>query len=445
MNKKLLKINLCLIILFIFIACTLQVFAAGSFSVSKSSTTITEGKTDSFTINGSSATGRVDITSSNASVATVSTSSQWLENNSATVTITAKKAGTATITISGTVADSNGEEATVTKTISVTVKAKATNTGGSSNSSSSSSSSSSKPSNTTTTAPKFTSVNQTMYTTGEVNVRASYSTSSAVIKTVEKGTKVTRTGIGDNGWSKVTYNGQTAYISSSLLTSTKPVVEENKVEKPKETNTTKNEETNNEIDNKTTNEENTEKTDTENNTEIENNTTTVDKNEKLQLSKLEIAGVNFSEGFNPEIYSYTLQLNFLVDNLTITAEANKEDAQVEIIGNENFVEGENNITILLNSADGKETVTYQITVVIPAEVATAPQNDIQFYLICGAIIIAAIVFIVVITLIYKKKSKNNDINDFSENKNVDVKENIENLNENIKPKKEKVKGGKHSN
>ena len=71
MNKKILKINLCLIMLFIFISCTAQVFAAGRFSLSKSSSSITEGKTDSFTINGSNATGRVDITSSNTSVATV--------------------------------------------------------------------------------------------------------------------------------------------------------------------------------------------------------------------------------------------------------------------------------------------------------------------------------------------------------------------------------------
>ncbi len=77
--------------LFIFISCTAQVFAAGSFSLSKSSSSITEGKKDSFTINGSNTTGRVDITSSNTSVATVSSSSQWLENNSTTVTITAKK------------------------------------------------------------------------------------------------------------------------------------------------------------------------------------------------------------------------------------------------------------------------------------------------------------------------------------------------------------------
>ncbi len=429
MNKKILKINLCLIMLFIFISCTAQVFAAGSFSLSKSSSSITEGKKDSFTINGSNATGRVDITSSNTSVATVSSSSQWLENNSTTVTITAKKAGTAKITVSGTIADKDGNEATVTKTISVTVKAKST----SSSTNNKSNSNSTSNSGSTKREPKFTSVNQTMYTTGEVNIRKSYSTSSAIIKTVEKGTKITRVGIGDNGWSKITYNGQTAYISSSLLTKTKPAEDKPKTEEPK-SNTT-NQTTNNE----TINNENTNNTTEPVNNEVDNSNTD-NTNAVLGLSKLEIAGVNFSEGFDPSIHSYTLKLNFFVKDLNITAEANKTDAKVEIIGNENFEAGENNVTILVSSADNKETATYQIKVTIPSEVASSPQNNIQFYLMCGTIILAAIVVIGIIISIYKKKNKTE----------VDYKEpktdnDMIDPYTDIKPKKEKVKSGKHSN
>jgi len=430
MNKKILKINLCLIMLFIFISCTAQVFAAGSFSLSKSSSSITEGKTDSFTINGSNATGRVDITSSNTSVATVSSSSQWLENNSTTVTITAKKAGTAKITVSGTIADKDGNEATVTKTISVTVKAKSTSssTNNNSNSNSTSNSGSIKK------EPKFTSVNQTMYTTGEVNIRKSYSTSSAIIKTVEKGTKITRVGIGDNGWSKITYNGQTAYISSSLLTKTKPAEDKPKTEEPK-SNTATNQTTNNE----TINNENTNNTTEPVNNEVDNSNTD-NTNAVLGLSKLEIAGVNFSEGFDPSIHSYTLKLNFFVKDLNITAEANKTDAKVEIIGNENFEAGENNVTILVSSADNKETATYQIKVTIPSEVASSPQNNIQFYLMCGTIILAAIVVIGIIISIYKKKNKSEV--DYKEPK---IDNDMIDPYTDIKPKKEKVKSGKHSN
>lgn len=437
MNKKILKINLCLIMLFIFISCTAQVFAAGSFSLSKSSSSITEGKTDSFTINGSNATGRVDITSSNTSVATVSSSSQWLENSSATVTITAKKAGTAKITVSGTIADKDGNEATVTKTISVTVKAKSTSSSGSGNNSGSTT----KPTTPTTSAPKFTSVNETVYATDDgINVRKSYSTSSATLGSLKKGESLKRTGVATKKtsdgvtWSKVTYNGQTAYVSSAYLTKTKPAEDKPKTEEPK-SNTTTNQTTNNE----TTNNENTNNATEPVNNEVDNSNTD-NTNAVLGLSKLEIAGVNFSEGFDPSIHSYTLKLNFFVKDLNITAEANKTDAKVEIIGNENFEEGENNVTILVSSADNKETATYQIKVTIPSEVASSPQNNIQFYLMCGTIILAAIVVIGIIVSIYKKKNKSGV--DYKDSKTDD---DMLDPYTDIKPKKEKAKSGKHSN
>lgn len=75
---------------------------------------------------------------------------------------------------------------------------------------------------TTPNEPTFTDVNQTVYTTDKVNLRKSYSTSSAKITTVDKGTKLTRTGVGSNNWSRINYNGQTVYISSQYLTTDVP-------------------------------------------------------------------------------------------------------------------------------------------------------------------------------------------------------------------------------
>lgn len=132
-------------------------------------------------------------------------------------------------------------------------------------------------------------------------------------------------------------------------------------------------------------------------------------------------------------------MNFFVKDLNITAEANKADAKVEIIGNENFEEGENNVTILVSSADNKETATYQIKVTIPSEVASSPQNNIQFYLMCGTIILAAIVVIVIVISIYKKKNNKNN----SDEEEYDSKQ--EDSLDYVKPKKEKIKSGKHSN
>ena len=39
-----------------------------------------------------------------------------------------------------------------------------------------------------------------------------------MVVTIKKGEWVTRTGIGDNGWSRVEYNGQTLYAITSYLT-----------------------------------------------------------------------------------------------------------------------------------------------------------------------------------------------------------------------------------
>ena len=112
------------------------------------------------------------------------------------------------------------------KTDTVTVKAKQNNntTGGGSTGGNAGG-------NTTPTEPKFTSVNETVYATTEVNVRKSWSTSSGIIGSLGAGKSVTRIGKGDNGWSKVSFNGSTGYIYSEYLTTTQPKAEE---QKPKE-------------------------------------------------------------------------------------------------------------------------------------------------------------------------------------------------------------------
>lgn len=101
-------------------------------------------------------------------------------------------------------------------TATATITVKAPSSSSAENSGSSSSGSSSSGSN-QTSKPSFSSVNQTVYATSSVNVRASYTTSSRKIGSLSAGDSITRTGIGSNGWSRVTYNGQTAYINTEYL------------------------------------------------------------------------------------------------------------------------------------------------------------------------------------------------------------------------------------
>lgn len=63
-------------------------------------------------------------------------------------------------------------------------------------------------------------VDEVMTASTKVNVRLGPGSSFVAIGTLQKGDLIHRVGIGDNGWSKVVYNGQDAYVSSKYLTET---------------------------------------------------------------------------------------------------------------------------------------------------------------------------------------------------------------------------------
>lgn len=426
------------IFLIIFAIAVLSIFSqvkAATATISANKTTATVGDSVQVTVKINAATWNIKVSGS-ASDSIVGVDFDAKNKvTTQTYSIDTSKAGTYTVSISGDISDESAGEndpaIKVSDSVSITVKAKSTS-GSNSGSGNNSGGSTTKPSKPT---EKYTDVNEKVYSkTDGLNVRKS--ANGTIIGSLSKGDEVTRTGIGNQGWSKIKLsNGTTAYVSSSYLTKTKPAEDKPKTEEPKE-NTTSNEEVNN-----TTSEENNEATNNEvdNNNTVENTTTT---DGSLGLSSLEIAGVNFSDGFDPNKHSYGLKLNFYVKSLDITTKANKEGAKIEIIGNHDFVEGENNVTILLTSADGSETATYQIKVTVPSEVATAPQNNIQFYLTCGSAIVIAIIVIAIITAIYKKVS-NGSKNDKDEYK-TNEENNIEDPYTELKPKKERSKG-KHSN
>jgi uncharacterized protein YgiM (DUF1202 family) len=74
----------------------------------------------------------------------------------------------------------------------------------------------------------FTSVNETVYATTTVNIREGFSADTDKVGSLGRGQSVVRTGIGTGdaeGWSKVEFNGQTAYISSDYLSLTKPAAQ----------------------------------------------------------------------------------------------------------------------------------------------------------------------------------------------------------------------------
>lgn len=70
--------------------------------------------------------------------------------------------------------------------------------------------------------PNFTEVNETVYATTSVNVRSSYSADSDKVGGLSSGASTTRTGVGDNGWSRIVYGDSVAYVRSDYLTTSKP-------------------------------------------------------------------------------------------------------------------------------------------------------------------------------------------------------------------------------
>lgn len=80
----------------------------------------------------------------------------------------------------------------------------------------------------------FKDVNETVYAITTVNIRAGSNVNDALLATYHKGDSILRTGIGDNGWSRVWYNNQDAYMWSEYISTTKPVEEKPVEEKPVE-------------------------------------------------------------------------------------------------------------------------------------------------------------------------------------------------------------------
>lgn len=68
----------------------------------------------------------------------------------------------------------------------------------------------------------YKKVDEMVYATETVNIRSGPSTDHKKLGQLKRGDSVKRTGVGDNGWSRVQYNGHTAYIFTSYLSTTKP-------------------------------------------------------------------------------------------------------------------------------------------------------------------------------------------------------------------------------
>lgn len=474
------KIELILgIILLLIMIFSVRVEAA-SVSISASNTSVEVGTTVTINVNVTAASYNLYVEGDGISRTSFVDFSQDAvnENFTESVSFTPETAGTYTINLTGTVVDETQTEGdSVNKSVTITVKEKETsgggsntgsgsnqgssgNSGSSSNSGSSGSSGSSSGSSgsgsSSSSTPSFTEVNETVYATGSVNVRQSWSTSSSVVGSLSEGQSVTRTGKGSNGWSRVTFNGSTAYVSSQYLTTEKPE-DKSKNSALKELTLlqgTLTPEFSKDITEYTVQvgtdvtelqldaipEDEKAKVKVDGNTDLKDGenkvtitvtaedesttvyTLTVNKTDETKdvgpvLSKLEISGATLSPTFSPEVYSYSVNVPIGTTTLDITAEAEDEETTVEITGNTDLKEGENLVTIMVTKGEGEEqqVTTYQITVNVGDLLATSGENSSSssgpniLVIICG--IAAAIIVIAIIALIVINRRNKMDYDD----------------------------------
>lgn len=402
------KIRLVLILTMIFtLMSSMAVFAAkGSFTVSKSSVSLTEGGSTTFSINASNCEGQFTIVSSNPNVVKVSSSSVWV-TGSETITLTAVKAGTANVTITAKdVGDTDENEVVGSRQISVTVKAPSSNGGNNGGSTGGNNGGSSNNGGSTTTTPKSNNASlKSMWITpkeydftGFKAGNLSYSvTVPNEVKSITIAASKGQAGQTISGTGKKTLKEGTNKFNIVVT------AEDGKTKKTY-TLTAVRKATETEVPN------------------VIENQPPVDKKVDLLLQKLEITGITLSPVFSSEVYEYTAELIEDLTEVEVIATANKTDAIVEITGNTELKEGENIITVTVKSKDGLDTKTYTIklnkkveeeaeeVIAVPVLSNNDNNNDIEqmlknsfIYRIIFIISTIAITIIGIYTLVQERK------------------------------------------
>lgn len=291
------------------------------------STTLVIGATTTITISGSDVTGRFNISSSNSGVVSLSGSSVWIENNSATITATAKAAGSATITLTPNDV-SNGAGGDITSTIgakSVTIKVNAPVV-----------TSPTTTTTTTTTTPKTTTTTSSdanlkklvpnyeglapnfnpAITKYSLTVPATATNLGLTVGVEAAGAKYWISGdenlkMGDNTVSvTVTATNGTKKVYTIIVTKAADIAKAN-----------------------------------------------------AYLSSIVIDGKTLSPVFTAENLEYDIgTVTSDVEKLTVLAFAQSADSKIEITGNDKLVAGENLIKIKVTAIDGTTTKEYTVKV-----------------------------------------------------------------------------------
>ncbi len=142
-------------------------------------------------------------------------------------------------------------------------------------------------------------------------------------------------------------------------------------------------------------------------------------NKKLgtsNLTSLEVTGYNLNPSFNSEIYTYNLTIPNNINKLDIKAVGSDND-QIEIIGNENLKDGENEILISITNND-KTTTTYKLIVnkLSKEKETVIKKNNTLIKILLIIFIISIIIMATCIWIFIKRNYKRKIVLDLKKNK-----------------------------
>ena len=398
MNIKIKK-QLIFIIFSILLFALTTISYAASFTPGISSTNVKVGDTITITVKADNAAGMYNVKVSDSSVLEVisGATSEFLENNSATIKLKAKKAGSATISVTPddmTDLDDSTKQVTAGgKTYTVKVAEVTTTTN-------KDTTTDKKEETTTPEKPKEKSNNANLSTLGVTPKEYDFSgfsknktTYSVTVPKNVDSLKVLYKTADANAKVKVSGNSGFEVGSDNKIT-IKVTAEDGKTTKTYTIKVTQLAE------------------------EEEKPGNVIEDNEGLYLTKLNIDGASLLPEFSKEVYSYTATLNDVnIKDVLVEAEANKKDARINISGNTNLVEGENTINIIL-TVDGSDVQTvYQVVVTAHFEEivdtttgengATDLIGKLKNYagIAIGVVLLIVIAVIVLVILLIKEKKK----------------------------------------
>lgn len=108
-------------------------------------------------------------------------------------------------------------------------------------------------------------------------------------------------------------------------------------------------------------------------------TINVTKTDNLELAdaslkSLSVKNFDLYPTFDPEVLEYTINVDENCENLEIESLANKENAEIQIVGNEDLKPGENIILVNVIAEDKFTMKSYTIKVIKPGEIEETQEN-----------------------------------------------------------------------